>query len=61
MAVIGHTSRSSPSCTSAHMPKLGQRLRSMRALSLERTADWALSTEALTTAPALFVTRAIFT
>jgi hypothetical protein len=33
----------------------------MRALSLERTADWALSTEALTFAPALFVMRATFT
>jgi hypothetical protein len=33
----------------------------MRTLSSERTADWALSAEAVTTAPALFVMRAIFT
>jgi hypothetical protein len=30
-------------------------------LSLERTADWALSTDAWTTSPALFLTRATFT
>jgi hypothetical protein len=54
IAVMGQTSYSSASRTSAHMPKPGQALLNRRVFARERTADCALSAEGRTISPALF-------